>query len=44
MTVGMIIGLPLEPLFGENHKAAYRFYTELEQSAPLPLYNPMQGD
>jgi hypothetical protein len=36
-TVGMIIAKRLEPLFGDNHAAAHRFYTELEQTAvPLP--------
>jgi hypothetical protein len=36
-TVGMIIAKRLEPLFGDNHAAAHRFYTELEHTAvPLP--------
>jgi hypothetical protein len=42
--VGMIIGLHLEKLFGDNHAAAHRFYTELEQTSPTPLYQPMNGD
>jgi hypothetical protein len=34
---GMIIAKRLQPLFGDNHAAAHRFYTELEQTAvPLP--------
>jgi len=37
MMVGSIIAKHLEPLFGDNHAAAYAFYNELEQEAPLPL-------
>jgi hypothetical protein len=35
--VGHIIGLRLESLFGDDHRAAHRFYTELEQSASTTL-------
>lgn len=41
MEVAKIIGLHLEPLFGNDHAAAHRFYTELEQSAPHISYSPM---
>jgi len=40
--VGKLIGLRLMPLFGDNHADAMRFYAELEKTAPLPQYNPMQ--
>jgi hypothetical protein len=42
MMVGKIIGLRLEPLFGDDHRAAHRFYTELERNASVAYYNPMQ--
>jgi hypothetical protein len=35
-TVGMIIVKRLEQLFGNNRQAAYRFYAQLEQTAPHP--------
>jgi hypothetical protein len=44
MEVGRIIGTKLEPLFDGDHRAAFAFYTELEQSAPTPIYTPMMGD
>ena len=44
MMVARIIGLRLEPLFGDDHRAAHRFYTELEQTAPVEYYQPMKED
>jgi hypothetical protein len=44
MMVARIIGLHLEQLFGDDHRAAHRFYTEFEQTAPRIYYNPMQSD
>ena len=44
MMVARIIGLHLERLFEDDHRAAHRFYTELEQTAPVAYYSPMQDD
>ena len=44
MMVARIIGLHLEQLFEDDHRAAHRFYKQLEQEAPTTYYNPMQGD
>jgi hypothetical protein len=44
MAVARIVALRLEPLFGDDHRAARAFYTELERTAPTPGDNPMQGD
>lgn len=44
MMVGTIIGLNLEPLFGDDHAAAHRFYTELEHTFPNAIYGPIKED
>jgi hypothetical protein len=41
---GVIIGTQLVKLFGDDHAAARAFYSELEQSAPTAMYNPMRRD
>jgi hypothetical protein len=43
-TVGMILWLRLEPLFGDDLKGAVALCRELEQETPTPYYNPMQED
>jgi hypothetical protein len=43
--VSMIIGLHLEQLFGDDHRGARAFYTELERTVLSPSsYQPMKDD
>jgi hypothetical protein len=44
MEVAKIIGLHLEPLFGDDHRAARKFCAELEKTSPGISYEPMKDE